>query len=101
MPDIEVIAGIPPYNPVGEVRAETRRVIPLPANWRGKTVGFLDNTKPNFDLLIGKLGEVLRQRYEVADIVYRRKPTASAGASPATLAELARACDVVITGSGD
>jgi hypothetical protein len=51
MPDIEVIAGIPLYNPVGETQAEMRRVIPLPDDWRGKLVGFLDNAKANFDLL--------------------------------------------------
>ena len=50
------------------MRAERRRVIPLPDDWRGKTVGFLDNAKASFDLLLGKLAEVLRQHYEIADI---------------------------------
>ncbi len=45
MPDMEVIAGIPLYNPVGETQAERKRVLALPDEWRGKTVGFLDNAK--------------------------------------------------------
>lgn len=59
------------------------------------------STKANFDILLGKLADVLRQQYGVAEIVYRRKPTAAAGAAPDMLTELARQCDVVITGSGD
>jgi hypothetical protein len=98
---MEVIAGIPLYNPVGETQAERKRVLALPDEWRGKTVGFLDNAKANFDILLGKLADVLRQQYGVAEIVYRRKPTAAAGAAPDMLTDLARQCDVVITGSGD
>ncbi len=101
MPDLEIIAGIPLYNPVGETRIAPKRLHPLPGDWRGKTVGFLDNTKPNFDLLLQKLGRLLRQQYQVAEIVYRRKPNSASAASPETLAELARRCDVAITGSGD
>jgi hypothetical protein len=101
MADIEVIAGIPVYNPVGETHAEARRVIPLPGEWRGKTVGFLDNSKANFDRLIGKLGPLLREQYGVAEVLYRRKPSSAAGAAPEMLAEMARQCDMVITGSGD
>ena len=101
MPDMEVIAGIPLYNPVGETQAERKRVLTLPDEWRGKTVGFLDNAKANFDILIRQLGDVLRQQYGVAELVYRRKPSAAAGASPDMLTELVRQCDVVITGSAD
>jgi len=98
---MEVIAGIPLYNPVGETQAQRKRVLRLPDEWRGKTVGFLDNAKANFDILIRQLGDVLRQQYGVAELVYRRKPSAAAGASPGMLTELVRQCDVVITGSGD
>jgi hypothetical protein len=41
MPDLEVIAGIPLYNPVGETQAERKCVLMLPDEWQGKTVGFL------------------------------------------------------------
>jgi hypothetical protein len=48
MPDLEVIAGIPLYNPVARMQAERKRVLTLPAEWRGKTVGFVGNAKANF-----------------------------------------------------
>ena len=67
----------------------------------GKTVGFIDNAKPNFDLLVDDLAELLTSKYGVARVVKRRKPSASVPAKPEIIAELSDACDVVITGSGD
>jgi hypothetical protein len=67
----------------------------------GKTVGFIDNAKPNFHVLVDDLGELLTSKYGVARVVKRRKPSASIPAKPEIVAELSDACDVVITGSGD
>src|SRR5207247_2061227 len=65
------------------------------------TVGFLDNTKSNFDRLVGDLGALLRERYGVAAVVHRKKANASTPASPELIDELAKACDVVFAGSAD
>jgi hypothetical protein len=67
----------------------------------GKTVGFIDNAKPNFHVLVDDLGELLMSKYGVARVVKRRKPSASIPAKSEILAELSEVCDVVITGSGD
>jgi hypothetical protein len=67
----------------------------------GKVVGFIDNAKPNFGLLVDDLTELLESKYGVARVVTRRKPSASMPAKPEVIAELSRECDVVITGSGD
>ena len=67
----------------------------------GKVVGFIDNAKPNFDLLADDLGELLIAKYGVARVVKRRKSSASVPAKPEVVAELSEECDVVITGSGD
>jgi len=67
----------------------------------GKVVGFIDNAKPNFDLLAADLGELLKTKYGIARVVTRRKPSASVPAKPEVIDELAKECDVVITGSGD
>jgi hypothetical protein len=71
------------------------------ASLAGKTVGFIDNAKPNFNVLVDDLGELLMSKYGVARIVKRRKPSASIPARAEILAELSETCDVVITGSGD
>jgi len=67
----------------------------------GKVVGFIDNAKPNFGVLAGDLGELLKAKYGVAQVIVRRKRSASVPANPEVIDELARVCDVVITGSGD
>ena len=71
------------------------------ASLAGKTVGFIDNAKPNFDVLVDDLAELLRSKYGVARVVKRRKPSASVPARPEVIEELSAACDVVVTGSGD
>ena len=88
-------------SPVGEVRAENITAPPLPADLTGLTVGFIDNTKHNFDLLADGIGALLRARYAVKAVVRRRKANASVPAPPETLAELAKQCDLVFAGSGD
>jgi hypothetical protein len=87
--------------PVGVVKTQTIAVPPLPSDWTGRTVGFLDNTKSNFDRLAVGMGELLRQRYGVKAIVHRRKANASTPASDELIAELAKECDVVFAGSAD
>jgi hypothetical protein len=88
-------------SPVGEVKTESVLVPPLPTEWRGRAIGFLDNTKPNFDRLVADMGALLRERFGVREVVHRKKANASTPAPPELVAELAKACDVVFAGSGD
>jgi len=94
------MAQIRVLSPVGVVKAQTVAV-PSLQSWNGRTVGFLDNTKSNFDRLVGDLGALLRERYGVAAVVHRKKANASTPASPELIEELAKACDVVFAGSAD
>jgi hypothetical protein len=88
-------------SPIGEVKQERISVPPLPQDWTGRVVGFIDNTKHNFDRLAEGLGTLLRERYGVGAVVHRRKANASTPAAPELVAELAKQCDVVFAGSGD
>ena len=88
-------------SPVGVLKHESIAVPPLPGDWTGRTVGFLDNTKANFDRLTAGLGELLRTRHGVREVVHRRKANASTPAPPELIVELAKRCDVVFTGSAD
>ena len=67
----------------------------------GKVVGFIDNSKPNFHLLVEDLSQILLEKHGVKSIVNRRKKSASQGAPEAVLNELVAEADAVITGSGD
>lgn len=88
-------------SPVGALKHESIAVPPLPRDWTGRTVGFLDNTKSNFDRLTAGLGELLRARHGVREVVHRRKANASTPAPPELIGELAKRCDVVFAGSAD
>ena len=94
MPLIRVLS------PVGVEVAKTLTAPALPA-FGGRTVGFLDNTKHNFDRLVGEIGALLRDRHGVRAVVHRRKANASSPASAGLLAELSKTCDVVFAGSAD
>ena len=67
----------------------------------GKVVGFIDNSKPNFNLLIGDLSALLETRYGVKTIITRSKRGPSMPAATEVFDELAAQCDLVVTGSGD
>jgi hypothetical protein len=88
-------------SPVGVVKSQTVAVPPLPREWAGRTVGFLDNTKSNFDRLAADLGELLRDKHGVKAVIHRRKANASTPASAELIAELSKECDIVFAGSAD
>ncbi len=66
----------------------------------GKVVGFIDNSKLNFNHLVDDLGELLVRDYGVAKVLKHRK-RGQVPVSEAVLKEFADTCDAVITGSGD
>lgn len=73
---------------------------PRPMDLSGKVVGLLDNTKEQGDLILETLGEELRRRYGVAEVVMRRKQYFSKPAQPALLDEMAARVDVAIAAVG-
>jgi hypothetical protein len=95
------MAKIRVLSPVGVVHREPVTMPALPSDWKGLSVGFLDNTKSNFDVLARELGALLVKEYGVREIVHRRKANASTPAAPDIVADLAKRCDVVFAGSGD
>ena len=95
MPNIRVLS------PVGEVKLHVLAAPALPSDLRGKTVGFLDNTKTNFDRLVTDMGGLLRERFGVKAIVHRKKANAATPAARGILEEMAKACDLVFAGSAD
>jgi hypothetical protein len=95
------MARIRVLSPIGEVATATLTVPPIPRDWSGRSIGFLDNTKPNFDRLVIEMGALLRERYGVREVVHRKKANAATPASPELIAELAKSCDLVFAGSGD
>jgi len=88
-------------SPVGELRSSSTEIPALPRDLRGLTVGFLDNTKHNFDRLAQGIGAILQERFGVARVVYQRKANAATAAAPEIVAAMAKECDLVFAGSAD
>jgi hypothetical protein len=90
-------------NPEGKARTSATSVASLPrfVDLSGKTIGLLDNSKPNADKLAERFAELLKERFGVARVIARRKLTAQAGAPKEYLDELAAQADFVLSGLGD
>jgi hypothetical protein len=68
---------------------------------QGKVIGFVDNSKQNFDHLAAAMGQLLTSEHGVKRVVTHRKRAASIPAETQTLEALVAECDLVIAGSGD
>ena len=95
------MAKVTVLSPVGELASAHRTIPALPAKLEGLTVGFLDNTKHNFDHLADGIGRVLTERLGVKRIVHTKKANAATGAAPEIVASMAKECDLVFAGSAD
>ena len=73
---------------------------PRPMDLAGKVVGLLDNTKEQADIILQTVGEDLRKRYGVADVVFRRKEYFSRPATAALIDEMAKKVQVAIAAVG-
>jgi hypothetical protein len=87
-------------NPAAESKVSQTAPVPLPDSLAGKTVAFLDNTKPNFELLVREMAAELSDRHGVARVVFERKANVASAAGPEVLDTVAAAA-LVITGSAD
>ncbi len=94
------MATIRVLSPVVDSKISQTAALPLPGTLAGKRLGFLDNTKANFELLLRRLEAILRTEAGIADVVYERKANSSTPAPPEVLARL-RSVDLVVTGSAD
>jgi hypothetical protein len=74
---------------------------PRPPDLRGKSVGFLWNSKPNGDIIFDRLEALLREKYEISNAVHQRKPSASIAAKQEVMDALATSAHVAIVGLGD
>jgi len=89
------------YDPTAPSPGATQNLRRSVGDLSGKVVDFIDNSKPNFNLLIDDLSTLLTERYGVKTIVKRGKRGASMPAAAQVIDELAAQCDLVVTGSGD
>jgi len=88
------------YCPIAAQRTQSLAAGQAVDDLRGKTIGFIDNAKPNFNHLVDDLEARLIEDFGVKAVRKHRK-RGQVPVDPQALRELARECDAVITGSGD
>lgn len=89
-------------SPVGGTQGRwDGQLAPRGRDLQGRVVGLLDNSKPNADLLLDRIGRLLRAKYGAGDVVKLRKAGAGVPLDQESLERLAATCDLVVTGTGD
>jgi hypothetical protein len=86
-------------SPLGLADTSLRTLAKRPAGLAGCRLAILDNSKPNADVLLERLAELLVTRADVATIHRWRKPGSSRAAED--IDAIVGAADVVLTGSAD
>ena len=69
------------------------------ASVEGLRVGLLDNGMPHAGDFLAHLGAAFERRYKTP-LLTRRKAYTARGAEPAIIDEIAKTCDVAVTGFG-
>ena len=87
----------PSSKPVPKVLKTASRKTPL----KGSILGIIDNSKPNSDTVLKRVAEKLNSQFDVKEIVWSKKPTASLPITNDEIQKLARKCDFVLAGVGD
>lgn len=74
---------------------------PRRPNIEGMRVAVVDNTKPNFNIFMDRVEQILVEKYKVASVARYRKPGRTVGVSQQIIDEIKANCDIAITGLGD
>jgi len=64
-------------------------------------LGLLDNSKANSDHLLSRIAELVKQEFNVSNVVSQRKPRASSPAVSSVIETLARDADIVVSAMAD
>ena len=72
-----------------------------PGSLDGLVIGLLSNNKPNSELLLRDVADLLKQRYAIKDVVEANKGSHRVPAPAEMIADLAERCDVVITATAE
>ena len=72
-----------------------------PSELSGKTLGLLENHKANSDKVLQEVAEILKEKYDLKEVIMLSKHSASLPTKPEVVQQLLDKVDVLITGIGD
>jgi hypothetical protein len=83
-------------DPMGFAEQAAKPLAPRLANLEGKTIGLLDIGFPNGNLFLDRVEELLKERYGVAEVIRRAKPSPARPAKKEVREDIVSRCDAVI-----
>ena len=89
------------FDPTVAPAEEKIEFVPRPQNLKGLRVGLVENSKHNSDVLLLKIADRLRARYQTEMVMLHRKQSASDYVTDEALDALKKKADFVLTGIGD
>ena len=88
-------------DPRGTSTHENTGIALRPGSLDGLVIGLLSNNKPNSELLLRDVAELVGRQYAVKDVVEANKGSHRIPAPAEMIADLADRCDVVITATAE
>ena len=102
MADTVAVRNLQLVNPQGvDLASGLFTLTDRPGGLAGKTLGLLENTKANSDKVLHELGALLKEKYDLKDVVYLSKHHASLPSKPKVIQQAVDQVDILITGVGD
>jgi hypothetical protein len=77
-----------------------RPVMPGLDSLEGKIIGIIDNGQSNSTAMFQELANLIQEKYQTAEVLFKTKPSHMQGAPRPILDEFVSRCDAVITGLG-
>ncbi|MBE1489770.1 hypothetical protein H4W31_005408 [Plantactinospora soyae] len=84
----------------GDLTSNTT-LAPRPGTLRGRTLGLLNNTKPNAAVLLQELGEQLQRGYGLREFVIYTKPYFGTPVEQTQIERIVQECDFAVAAVGD
>ena len=88
-------------DPRGGSMHEDTGIAQRPGTLDGLVIGLLSNNKPNSELLLRDVANLVKKQYAVKDVVEANKGSHRIPAPAEMIAELADQCDVVIAATAE
>ena len=88
-------------DPRGGSMHENTGIAQRPRTLDGLVVGLLSNNKPNSELLLRDVANLVKKQYAVKDVVEANKGSHRIPAPAEMIAEMAEQCDVVIAATAE
>ena len=88
-------------DPRGSSTHEDTGIAHRPDSLDGLVIGLLSNNKPNSELLLRDVADMLKQQFSVKNVIEANKGSHRIPAPAEMISDLAERCDVVITATAE